>query len=71
MFGEMEFLNLAARGLWNIMNEIDLRSISKHHSALAQIRKMQKTGKIVAEPANNLRFFNILRINIQKILYLF
>lgn len=60
-FGEMELLNLAARGLWNIMNEIDLRSISKHHNALAQIREMQKTGKITAEPANNLRFFNILR----------
>lgn len=60
-FGEMELLNLAARGLFNIMNEIDVRSISKHHNALAQIRKMQRTGQIEPEQANALRFFNILR----------
>ena len=60
-FGEMELLNLAARGLWNIINEIDVRSVSKHHNSLNQIRQMQKTGEIRFEPSNNLRFFNILR----------
>lgn len=60
-FGEMELLNLASRGLFNIMNEIDVRSISKHHNSLAQIQTMQRNGTIVPEAANSLRFFNILR----------
>ena len=61
-FGEMELLNLAARGLWDIMNEIDIRSISKHQNALVQIRNAQKSGFLKNEAANNLRFFNILRM---------
>lgn len=60
-FGEMELLNLAARGLTDIINEIDIRSISKHRDAFAQIREMQKTGEIKHGIANNMRFFNILR----------
>ena len=60
-FGEMELLNLASRGLFNVMNEIDVRSISKHHDSLAQIQEMQRTGMINPEPANSLRFFNILK----------
>lgn len=60
-FGEMELLNLASRGLFSIMNEIDVRSISKHHNSIQQIRDMQKTGTIHSEPANSLRFFNLLR----------
>lgn len=60
-FGEMELLNLAARSLWNIMNEIDIRSICKHHNAFEQIFNMQKTGECCNEPANALRFFNTLR----------
>lgn len=59
-FGEMELLNLASRGLYEIMNEIDIRSVSKHQNPFAQIREMQSTGHIDHEPANNLRFFNIL-----------
>ena len=60
-FGEMELLNLASRGLFKIMNELDIRSITKHHNALGQIQEMQKTGKMRYEPANSLRFFNILK----------
>lgn len=60
-FGEMELLNLASRGLYSIMNEIDVRSISKHHNSLQQIRDMQRSGAICSEPANNLRFFNLMR----------
>lgn len=60
-FGEMELLNLAARGLYDIMNELDIRSVSKHYSSFAQIREMQKTGAMKREPSNNLRFFNILK----------
>lgn len=60
-FGEMELLNLAARGLTDIINEIDIRSISKHRDAFYKIRDMQKTGKLDHEIANNMRFFNILR----------
>ncbi len=59
--GEMELLNLASRGLYDIINEIDIRSISKHHNAIGQIKRMQKTGEIERETANNMRFFNILK----------
>ena len=60
-FGEMELLNLAGRNLFDILNEIDIRSISKHYNSFYQIKNIQKTGKIKKEPANNLRFFNILK----------
>lgn len=60
-FGEMELLNLAARGLYDIMNELDIRSVSKHYSSFEQIKEMQKTGFMKMEPSNNLRFFNILK----------
>lgn len=59
--GEMELLNLASRNLFNIMNEIDIRSISKHHNSFSQIKEMQKTGYLKPEVSNNLRFFNILK----------
>ena len=60
-FGEMELLNLASRGLFEIMNELDIRSVSKHYNSFYQIKEMQNSGEIREEPANNLRFFNILR----------
>ena len=60
-FGEMELLNLAARGLYDIINEIDIRAVSKHYDSFEQIKEMQKTGKINSQKANNLRFFNILK----------
>lgn len=60
-FGEQELLNLASRGLYDIINEIDIRSITKHHDSIGQIKTMQKTGTIRKEPANNLKFFNILK----------
>lgn len=60
-FGEMELLNLASRGLNDIINEIDIRSVSKHYNSFDQIKQMQKTGYIKPELANNLRFFNLLK----------
>lgn len=60
-FGEMELLNLAARGLYDIMNELDIRSVSKHYNSFNQIKEMQKNHNINYEASNNLRFFNILK----------
>ena len=60
-FGEMEELNLASRGMYNILNELDIRSVSKHYNSFSMIKRMQKTGECPNERANNLRFFSILR----------
>lgn len=60
-FGEMELLNLASRGFYDILNEIDIRSVSKHYNSYEEIKKMQETGYCNNETANNLRFFNILK----------
>jgi hypothetical protein len=58
----MECLNLAARSLYDILNELDIRSINKHFSSLTMIRDMQKDPKSAKnEEANNMRFFNILK----------
>lgn len=59
-FGEMELLNLAARGLVEITNELDVRSVSKHRDSFQQIKEMQVSGEVPMEPANALRFFNTL-----------
>lgn len=59
--GEMELLNLASRGLYSIINELDIRSVSKHYNAFDIIKNMQKTGETVYQSADNLRFFNILK----------
>lgn len=61
-FGEMELLNLAARGLNDIINELDVRSVSKHKDSFIQIKEMQKTGIISNNNiGDNLRFFNLLK----------
>lgn len=58
---EMLILNFAARNLKSIINELDIRSVNKHFDSLDQIYEMQKTGYMSCnEPANNLKFFNIL-----------
>lgn len=60
-FGEMELLNLAARDLTEIINELDIRSVNKHVDSFAMIRDMQKDGEIILNDANNLKFFNLLK----------
>jgi hypothetical protein len=50
---EMELLNLAARGYYNILNELDIRSLNKHTNALNKIVAMQKNGSISEEPMNS------------------
>lgn len=51
-FGEMELLNLASRGEYNILNEFDLRSMSKHIASFRKIRALQQDGIIKNEIAN-------------------
>ena len=60
-FGEMELLNLAARGKTAIINELDVRSGTKHIGAFTKIYEMQTTGELDVEPANNMRFFSYFR----------
>lgn len=61
-FEEMAILNLAARGMYGILNETDIRSCSKHYNAFEEINLMQRRGDIELETADNTRFFNILKI---------
>ena len=49
---EMELLNLAARGEYAILNELDIRSLNKHSGSLRKIRQMQETGVIAEEQAD-------------------
>lgn len=58
---EMELLNLSARGFYNILNELDIRSLNKHNNALQQIRNMQKTGNIKDEAANNRELYDYFK----------
>ena len=51
-FGEMELLNLASRGEYNLLNEFDLRSMSKHIASFKKIRALQQDGIIKSEIAN-------------------
>ena len=60
-FGEMELLALGALGCSSIINELDIRSVSKHADAFAHIKHMQRTNQDVSEVANNLRYFNVMR----------
>ena len=60
-FGEMELLNLASRGMYSILNEIDIRSVSKHYNSIKEIKEMQENGNISYSPADNLKFLNILK----------
>jgi hypothetical protein len=59
--GEMELLNLASRGLYSIIDELDIRSVNKHYNSFSQIKEMQEVRTLPVEQANNLRFFNMLR----------
>ena len=49
---EMELLNLAARGYYAILNELDIRSINKHINPVEKIRNMQETGIVKEEQTN-------------------
>ena len=49
---EMELLNLAARGYYAILNELDIRSINKHINPVEKIRTMQETGIVKEEQTN-------------------
>lgn len=60
--GEMELLNLAARGLYGILREMDVRSISKHSGSISAIKAMQETGEANVGQADNLRFLNVIRV---------
>ena len=59
--GEMEILNLAARGKTAIINELDVRSGTKHIGSFTKIYDMQTTGELEIEAANNMRFFSYFR----------
>lgn len=49
---EMELLNLAARGCYGILNELDIRSLNKHSSSIAKVKEMQMRGICPTEQAN-------------------
>ena len=48
----MELLNLASRGEYNLLNEFDLRSMSKHIASFRKIRALQQDGIIKSEISN-------------------
>lgn len=50
---EMELLNLAARGYYNILNELDIRALNKHSNSIKRIRLMQKNGVLEDEVTNS------------------
>lgn len=60
-FGEMELLNLASQDLGAIINEFDLRSLSKHADSMARIKKLQEDRQDVYKMSDNLKYFNIFR----------
>lgn len=49
---EMELLNLAARGKYNILNELDLRSLNKHTNSFKKIKNLQEKSYLEDEPMN-------------------
>ena len=61
-FGEMELLNLAARGLCGIINELDIRSMIKYKNSLQMIQELQKTGEAPYMKANDTNFFKMMEI---------
>lgn len=58
---EMELLNLAARGEYSILNELDIRSLNKHSGSLRKIRQMQETGIISDEQADLTQMYDYMR----------
>lgn len=58
---EMELLNMAARGFYSILNELDIRSLNKHNNSLELIRNVQKTGNIKDEVASNREFKDYMK----------
>lgn len=58
---EMELLNLAARGFYNILNETDVRSLNKHEKAYDLIKKVQQTGQLRYESANGRELFDYMK----------
>ena len=49
---EMELLNLSSRGKYNILNEVDIRSLNKHTNSFSKIKKMQTQGTCENERMN-------------------
>lgn len=49
---EMELLNLASRGYYKILNELDQRSLSKHKNWFHKIKRLQQDGFIKEERLN-------------------
>lgn len=49
---EMELLNLASRGYYGILNELDQRSLSKHKNWFHKIKRLQQDGFIKDERMN-------------------
>lgn len=58
---EMELLNLAARGCYDILNELDVRSLNKHAGSYNKIVNMQKNGAIADEPMNTQYFKDFMK----------
>lgn len=58
---EMELLNLAARGYYNILNELDIRSLNKHSNATRKIYNMQKNGTLETETTNSPFLYDYMR----------
>ncbi len=57
--GEMELLNLAARGFYNILSELDIRSLNKHKNSIKDIENMQKYGELRLKPSTANDFLSI------------
>ena len=60
-FGEMELLNLASRGAYSILNELDIRSLNKHTDSYTKVANLQRTGIAPHEPMNSPHFKNFMR----------
>lgn len=60
-FGEMELLNLASQDLKSVINEFDLRAVSKHADAIAKIKKLQENRIDQYSMSDNLKYFNLMR----------
>lgn len=58
---EMELLNLAARGEYAILNELDVRSLNKHFNSLHKIRVMQDKGVVQETQAEIQQLYDYMR----------
>lgn len=60
-FGEQEKLNLAARGAFDILRELSLRSTHKHVNAVYEINKMRKTRNLPRDLQVSSKFARLLK----------